>query len=81
MPCYFLSQVVPLVEESRALSFALTMTLAATPAREFGGEQVDALCQLAYELQRKLTNAVDLLHDAGMVSDQPTGGAYDQEIR
>ncbi|WP_170303455.1 hypothetical protein [Reyranella soli] len=52
------------MEESRALSFALSITLAATPPQEIGGEEVDALCQLAYEIQHKLTQAVDLLHNA-----------------
>jgi len=68
MPCEaarsLLSLLLPLVEESRALSFALSLTLAATPRQEMAQEEVDALCQLAYEVQVKLTQATNLLHDA-----------------
>jgi hypothetical protein len=66
---HLISQAVPLVEEARALSFALSLTLASTPHQDLGGEEVDALCQLAYELQSKLTTAVELLHDAERISD------------
>jgi hypothetical protein len=64
-----LSQAVPLVDESRALSYALTMSLAATPRQEFTRDEVDALCQLAYELQSKLARATELFHDIDHLSD------------
>jgi len=67
---HLLSSAVLLVEESRALSFALSMTLAATPRQDLGSEEIDALCQLAYELQSKLTTAIGLLHDAERASDE-----------
>jgi hypothetical protein len=59
-----LSQAVPLVGESQALSYALIMALASTPREEFSREEIDALCQLAWELQNKLNRAVELLQDA-----------------
>jgi len=46
------------------------MTLAATPRQDLGSEEIDALCQLAYELQSKLTTAIGLLHDAEKASDE-----------
>jgi len=52
------------------LSFALSMTLAATPRQDLGSQELDALCQLAYELQSKLTTAIELLHDAEKASDE-----------
>jgi hypothetical protein len=74
VPCeatrHLVSQAIPLLEEARALSFALAMTLAATPRQELGGDEVDALCQLSYELQSKLTTAADLLHDIERVSER-----------
>jgi hypothetical protein len=67
VPCeatrHILSRAVPLVDESRALSYALTMMLAATPRQEFTHEKVDALCQVAYELQNKLATATELFHN------------------
>jgi hypothetical protein len=62
-----LSQAVPLVAESQALSYALIMAFASTPREEFTREEIDALCQLAWELQHKLSRAVDLLQDADKV--------------
>jgi hypothetical protein len=64
-----LSRAVPLVHESRALSYALTMTLAATPRQEFTQEEVDALCQLAYEVQDKLAKATELFQNMDNLSD------------
>ena len=64
-----LSQAVPLVGESHALSYALVMALASTPHEEFSREEIDALCQVAYELLNKLTKALELFHEIDIVSD------------
>jgi hypothetical protein len=58
-----LSQAVPLVGESCALSYALVMALTSTPREEFSREEIDALCQVAYELLNKLTKALELFHE------------------
>ena len=55
-----LSQAVALVGESHALSYALAMALAATPRERFSRKEIDALCQVAYELQQKLTKALKI---------------------
>jgi hypothetical protein len=49
-----LSQVALLLDEARALSYAVVMALAHTPREELSREEIDGLCQLAYELQNKL---------------------------
>jgi hypothetical protein len=64
-----LSHAIPLVQESRALNYALTMTLAATPRQEFTQEEVDAICQLAYEVQNKLAKASELFRNFDNLSD------------
>jgi len=46
-----LSQAALLLDESRALSYAVVMALAQTPREELSRDEIDALCQLAYELQ------------------------------
>ena len=50
-----LSQAATLLDESRALSYALVMVLARTPRQELSSEEIDALCQLAYELLNRIT--------------------------
>jgi hypothetical protein len=62
-----LSQAVPLVGESHALSYALVMALASTSHEEFSREEIDALCQVAYELLNKLTRALELFRDLDKV--------------
>src|SRR5207344_2073303 len=47
------SDVVPLIEESCALSFALTATLASSTRAELSQSELDNLCQSAYELFRR----------------------------
>jgi hypothetical protein len=56
-----LSQIVDSVAESQALSFVLAMVLASTPREALSREEMDALCQMAYELQERLAGAVELL--------------------
>ena len=64
-----LSQAIPLVGESHALSYALIMALASTPHEAFSREEIDALCQVAYELQDKLAKALELFQAIDKVSD------------
>ena len=58
------SQTALLVDESRALSYALVMVLAHTPRKELSSEEIDALCQLAYELLNKITKTHDIFQEA-----------------
>ena len=58
-----LSQATTLLDESRALSYALVMMLAHTPRQKLSSEEIDALCQLAYELLNKITETHDVLQD------------------
>jgi hypothetical protein len=64
-----LAQAVPLVDEARALSYALIRVLASTPREELSREDIDALCQLAYELLNKLTQALELFQEIDKVPD------------
>src|SRR5262249_36953189 len=59
-----LSQAALLLDESRALSYAIVMALAQTPREELSRDEIDALCQLAYELQNKLTKTQEVFHEA-----------------
>ena len=60
----FLSQTAFLLDESRALSCALAMVLAHTPREDLSSEEIDALCQLAYELQNKITKTHEVFQEA-----------------
>jgi hypothetical protein len=64
-----LSQAVALVGESHALSYALVIALAATPRERFSHKEIDALCQVAYELQKKLTTALEMFQEMEKVTD------------
>ena len=59
-----LSQTKLLLDEARALSYAVVMALANTPREEFSREEIDGLCQLAYELQNKLTKTQEVFQEA-----------------
>ena len=59
-----LSQAALLFDEARALSYALVMALAQTPREDLSREEIDALCQLAYELQNKLTKTQEVFQEA-----------------
>jgi hypothetical protein len=59
-----LSQAATLLDESRALSYAVAMALAQTPRQELSRDEIDALCQLAYELQNKLTKTQEVFQEA-----------------
>ena len=64
-----LAQAVALVDEARALSYALNRVLASTPREALSREDIDALCQLAYELLNKLTRALEFFHEIEDGSD------------
>jgi hypothetical protein len=64
-----LSQAIALVGESHALSYALVMALASTPRERFSHKEIDALCQVAYELQEKLTKALEMFQEMEKISD------------
>jgi hypothetical protein len=59
-----LSQATTLLDESRALSYAVVMALAQTPREELSAEEIDGLCQLAYELLNKLTKTQEVFQEA-----------------
>jgi hypothetical protein len=63
-PHSLLSQAATLLDESRALSYALVMALAQTPREELSREEIDGLCQLAYELLNKLSKTQDVFQEA-----------------
>ena len=54
-----------LVGEAHALTYALVMALSSTSREEFTREEIDALCQLAYELLNKLNKAADCCEGSG----------------
>ena len=58
-----LAQTAVLFDESRAFSYALTMTLARTPRENLSAEEIDGLCQLAYELLAKLTKTSEVFQE------------------
>jgi hypothetical protein len=64
-----LSRAVPLVDEARALSYALIRVLASTPREKLSREDIDALCQLAYELLNKLNQALEFFEEIDEGSD------------
>ena len=55
--------------ELHALSYALVIALAATPRERFSHKEIDALCQVAYELQKKLTKALEMFQEMEKVTD------------
>ena len=64
-----LSQAIALVGESHALSYALVMALAATPRERLSHKELDALSQVAYELQEKLAKALEMFQEMEKVTD------------
>jgi hypothetical protein len=75
-----LSQAALLLDESRALSYAVVMALAQTPREELSRDEIDALCQLAYELQNKLTKTQEVFQEARQklrppMVETPRGGS------
>jgi hypothetical protein len=64
-----LARACLLVSEAHALTYALVMMLSSTPREEFTREEIDALCQVAYELLNKLSQAADCCAE----SSEPSG--------
>ena len=64
-----LAPAVALVDEAHVLSYALVRVLASSPHHEVSREDLDALCQLAYELLNKLTNAQEFFRAIDKSSD------------
>ena len=58
-----LSQATLLLDESRALSYAVVMALAQTPREELSRDEIDGLCQLTYELLNKLTKTQEVFQE------------------
>ena len=58
-----LSQAATLLDESRALSYAVVMALAQTPREELSREEIDGLCQLAYELLNELSKTQEVFQE------------------
>jgi hypothetical protein len=58
-----LSQTALLLDETCALSYAFTMTLARTPRESLSSEEIDGLCQLAYEVLNKLTKTSEVFQE------------------
>jgi hypothetical protein len=56
-----LSEATLLFDESHALSYAFVMALAHTPRKELSQQEIDGLCQLAYELLNKLNTTNNIL--------------------
>jgi len=59
-----LSQATTLLDESRALNYALVMMLARTPRQKLSKEKIDALCQLAYEVLNNINETHDIIQRA-----------------
>ena len=57
-----------LVSEAHALTYALVMVLSSTPREELTSEEIDALCQVAYELLNKLSQAADCCAESSELS-------------
>ena len=68
-PTRRLLAAVALVDEAHALSYALVRLLASSPRDELSREDLDALCQLAYELLNKLTKAQEVFQAIDKSSD------------
>jgi len=65
-----LAKAGPLIGEAHALCYALVMALSSTPREEFRREEIDALCQLAYELLNKLSKAVEFCENSSEQSER-----------
>ena len=65
-----LTQAAVLFDESCALSYALTTMLARTPRENLSAEEIDGLCQLAYELLAKLTKTSEVFQEARQTLDE-----------
>jgi hypothetical protein len=55
------ADIQPLVSESHALCYALVMALASTQHDHLTRREIDAVCQVAYEVLEKLGKALECL--------------------
>ena len=58
-----LSEATLFFDESHALTYALVMALANTPRKQLSQQEIDGLCQLAYELLNKLNKTNDIFQE------------------
>ena len=65
-----LAQAAILFDKLCALSYALTTMLARTPRENLSAEEIDGLCQLAYELLAKLTKTSEVFQEARQTLDE-----------
>ena len=66
---HLLAEALALVDEAHTLSYALVRVLASSPRDEISREDLDALCQLAYELLNKLTKVQEFFQAIDQSSD------------
>jgi hypothetical protein len=62
------ARLQPLVSEAHALCYAVVMALASTQHDKLTRREIDALCQVAYELLEKLDKAVECLEEGDRAS-------------
>jgi hypothetical protein len=72
------SQATLLFDESLALTYVLVMALAHTPRNKLSQQEIDGLCQLAYELLNKLTRANDIFQETRRNLIDPAAGPSDR---
>ena len=65
-----LAQAAVLLDESRALSYALIRCWHVPRAKTYRAEEIDGLCQLAYELLNKLTKTSEVFQEARQTLDE-----------
>ena len=73
-----LSEANLLLEESHALSYAVVMALAQTPRNKLSRQEIDGLCQLAYELLNKLAKTNDIFQETRRKLIDPAVGLSDR---
>lgn len=62
--CRILAGAESFIDESHALSFSLTVTLASSPREHLSQDEIDKLCQSAYELFRRQKKVRELFYAA-----------------
>ena len=60
--CHILADAKSFIDESHALSFALTVTLASSPRADLSEDEIDKLCQSAYELFRRQNKIREIIY-------------------
>jgi hypothetical protein len=62
--CRILVDAALFIDESRAVSFALAATLASSSRADLSQDEIDNLCQLAYELFRRQNKIKEIFDGA-----------------